>query len=64
MLRVQGYKIKERRSDNLIEISKGETMNYFYVFGGKDERSQDLIQRNYCCRNIFRRSCLNATKLC
>lgn len=44
MLKVQGYKVKERRADNLVEISKGETINYFYVFGGKDERSQDLIQ--------------------
>ena len=44
MLRVQGYSIKDKRSDNLIEISKGEVINYFYVFGGKDERSQDLVQ--------------------
>ena len=44
MLRVQGYHIKDRRSDNLVEISKGEIINYFYIFGGKDERSQDLVQ--------------------
>lgn len=44
MLRAQGYKIKDRRSDNLCEISKGEVINYFYIFGGKDERSQDLVQ--------------------
>ncbi|MBO5143604.1 MAG: PBSX family phage terminase large subunit [Clostridia bacterium] len=44
MLKVQGYKIKDRRSDNLIEITKGEVINYFYIFGGKDERSQDLVQ--------------------
>ena len=54
MLRAQGYKIKDRRSDNLCEISKGEVINYFYIFGGKDERSQDLVQRNYCCWSIFR----------
>ncbi len=54
ILRTQGYEIKDRRSDNLIEVSKGETINYFYVFGGKDERSQDLVQRNYCCRSFFR----------
>lgn len=53
MLAVQGYKIKDRRADNLCEISKGETINYFYIFGGKDERSQDLVQRNYCCRRIL-----------
>lgn len=53
MLRAQGYKIKDRRADNLCEISKGEIINYFYIFGGKDERSQDLVQRNYCCRCVF-----------
>lgn len=54
MLRAQGYKIKDRRSDNLCEISKGEVINYFYIFGGKDERSQDLVQRNNCCGCFFR----------
>lgn len=54
MLRAQGYKIKDRRSDNLCEISKGEVINYFYIFGGKDERSQDLVQRYNCCWRIFR----------
>ncbi len=54
MLRVQGYHIKDRRSDNLVEISKGERINYFYIFGGKDERSQDLVQRNYSSRCISR----------
>ena len=54
MLKVQGYKIKDRRSDNLCEVSKGEIVNYFYIFGGKDERSQDLVQRNYCSWCIFR----------
>ena len=44
MLKAQGYSIKDRRADNMIEISKGEVMNYFYIFGGKDERSQDLVQ--------------------
>ena len=27
-----------------MEISRGQITNYFYIFGGKDERSQDLIQ--------------------
>lgn len=44
MLSSRGYKLKDHRADNYVEISyKGRT-NYFYVFGGKDERSQDLIQ--------------------
>lgn len=44
MLRARGYKVYDHRSDNLVIITKGETENYFYIFGGKDERSQDLIQ--------------------
>ena len=64
MLRAQGYKIKDRRADNMCEISKGEIINYFYIFGGKDERSQDLVQRNYRCRCVFRRSCVDATIIC
>ena len=44
MLRSRGYKVLDHRSDNMVEISKGDTVNFFYIFGGKDERSQDLIQ--------------------
>lgn len=44
MLRSRGYKVEDHRSDNLIVISIGNTINYFYIFGGKDESSQDLIQ--------------------
>lgn len=44
MLLSRGYQVKDHRADNMIEISKGSTVNYFYIFGGKDERSQDLIQ--------------------
>ncbi len=44
MLRTRGYKVHDARADNLLIIQwKGE-INYFYIFGGKDERSQDLIQ--------------------
>lgn len=44
MLVSRGYHVKDHRADNLVVISKGEKENYFYIFGGKDERSQDLIQ--------------------
>lgn len=44
MLRSCGYKVTDHRADNLVEISRGKVTNYFYIFGGKDERSQDLIQ--------------------
>ena len=39
-----GLHYEERRTENLITISKGGRTNYFYCFGGKDESSQDLIQ--------------------
>lgn len=44
MLASRGYKVKDHRADNLLEISREGKTNYFYIFGGKDERSQDLIQ--------------------
>lgn len=44
MLRSRGYTVVDHRSDNLVVVTRGETTNYFYIFGGKDERSQDLIQ--------------------
>lgn len=44
MLRSRGYHVQDHRADNMVEISRGPTTNYFYIFGGKDERSQDLIQ--------------------
>ena len=44
MLKSRDYSVIDRRADNLIIIRKGDTENYFYIFGGKDERSQDLIQ--------------------
>lgn len=44
MLRSRGYIVSDHRADNLVIISKGDVTNYFYIFGGKDERSQDLIQ--------------------
>ena len=38
------YDIKDTRSENLLTISKDGKSNTFYIFGGKDESSQDLIQ--------------------
>lgn len=43
-LRARGYAVSEKRSDNLLVVSKGSHANLFYLFGGKDESSQDLIQ--------------------
>lgn len=44
MLRGRGYIVEDSRSENLCTVSDGKVTNYFYIFGGKDERSQDLIQ--------------------
>lgn len=44
MLKSRGYAVTDHRADNLVEISRKGITNYFYIFGGKDERSQDLIQ--------------------
>lgn len=44
MLESGGYSVEEKRSDNLFIVRCGEIQNYFYIFGGRDERSQDLIQ--------------------
>lgn len=45
MLKSRGYKVKDHRStDNYLTISKNGKNNDYYLFGGKDEGSQDLIQ--------------------
>lgn len=38
------YRIKWRRSDKLLEVTRGNVTNWFEVFGGKDESSFMLIQ--------------------
>jgi PBSX family phage terminase large subunit len=44
MLLMRGYGVEEHRSENFITVTRGDTINDFYLFGGKDESSQDLIQ--------------------
>lgn len=44
MLEARGYHTDYKRSDNILEIRDNKKVNYFYIFGGKDESSQDLIQ--------------------
>lgn len=44
MLKSRGYRVADHRADNLVVVSRGSVENNFYIFGGKDERSQDLIQ--------------------
>jgi PBSX family phage terminase large subunit len=40
----RGYKVKDNKNDNELRISKNGNESLFYLFGGKDEASQDLIQ--------------------
>lgn len=44
MLKAMNVSIVEHRSENYFTISDGKHENDFYIFGGKDEASQDLIQ--------------------
>lgn len=44
ILKTNGYKIKIKFSENLIEVSKNNKTNFFYIFGGKDESSFETIQ--------------------
>lgn len=40
----RGFKVIDRQSDNQLLISKDGRTNIYYLFGGRDERSQDLVQ--------------------
>lgn len=40
----RGYRFTYRRGDNLLIVQRGAVTNNFYIFGGKDESSQDLVQ--------------------
>lgn len=40
----RGYKVIDRQSQSCLIVAKDKVINTFYLFGGRDERSQDLIQ--------------------
>lgn len=44
MLAARGYTVEDHKAENFLTIRMGNTENDFYLFGGKDESSQDLIQ--------------------
>jgi PBSX family phage terminase large subunit len=44
MARSRGYAVMDRRSENVLIVTRGSHVNYFYLFGARDERSQDFIQ--------------------
>ena len=49
MMFTLGFEVVEHRSDNYFEVIKGNIVNNFYIFGGRDERSQDDIQGATLC---------------
>ena len=54
MLRAQGYKIKDRRSDNLCEISKRRNSQLFLHIWRQRRKVTGLSTRYYCSWSIFR----------
>lgn len=44
MLDGRGYSYTDSRADNCFIVRRGNVENFFYIYGGRDERSQDLIQ--------------------
>ena len=44
MLTSEGYTVLDSRTENMLTIAKGSHTNYYFIFGGKDEASQDLVQ--------------------
>lgn len=44
MLKSRGYRVHDDFTANVLTISRDDKVNQFFLFGGKDERSQDLIQ--------------------
>ncbi len=49
VLKDMGFEVKDKISSNFLEISYGERVNTFYLFGGKDESSASLIQGVTLC---------------
>lgn len=40
----RGYKVIDRKGENFMVVYSGNKKNTYYFFGGRDERSQDLVQ--------------------
>lgn len=53
-LKRRGYKIgKVPEMHDAFIIRKGKIKNYYYIFGGNDERSQELVQGITCAGFLF-----------
>lgn len=44
LLARMGFEVQEKLADGLLILKRGGKVNHFYLFGGRDESSQDLIQ--------------------
>lgn len=44
ILYARGYNLFERKNENVLVVSDGKNRNTYFLFGGRDERSQDLVQ--------------------
>lgn len=44
MLISEHYHVKDNQSKNMLTVSKNGKTNYFFLFGGTNEASQDLVQ--------------------
>lgn len=44
MLTARGYTVEDRRGDNYLVVTRAGRKNFFYMFGGTNESSQDLVQ--------------------
>lgn len=53
MLKGRGYDSEYSRSDNVLTVTKNGISNEFFIFGGKDEASQDLVQGITCAGFFF-----------
>ena len=52
ILASRGYQVRDSKTDNYLVISKSGKSNTYYLFGGRDERSQDLVQ-GITSRGVF-----------
>lgn len=55
ILKMRGYHVLDNRADNVLVVRRKKTgaINSFHIFGGKDERSQDLVQGITCAGFFF-----------
>jgi PBSX family phage terminase large subunit len=53
ILLARGYSVEDLRTDNLLVIRYQGHINFYHIFGGRDESSQDLVQGLTCAGFFF-----------